>query len=171
MRAVAKCSDFLFTGAADGFRRAADRTDRIAKSPNRTADAFTGLAEAFSRTVSTFIHTAGSSIGVTDASSHTAGRIIRLADVANRMAGCSSHPVFRQKHAKSGKNHPFSPSRRTNRSKSDSCGWGYRQSRQRLGVRQPSAAFARGVVFKAAEDCRTPKPHGHIRSHSPQFKH
>jgi hypothetical protein len=98
------------------------------------AEPFCRTAEASNHTVRPFCHTAGSA-------SRTAGTFCPTADVSDRTVGranrtrkpfyraaepfyrtekSSSRTVFRQKHAKTGKNHPFSPSRPANWSKSNS---------------------------------------------------
>jgi hypothetical protein len=167
---------------ADAFIHTAATSNRMADSFNRMADSFTGLADVVSRTVGSASHTADGFIHTAGSSSLMAGQLIRLAGVSSRTAGRSNHAsksfigagksssrtVFSKKHAKTGKNRLFSPSSHVNCSKSDSCGWGYRQSRQRLGLRQPSAALDATPRSKAAEGCRSPKPHGLTRPHSPQ---
>jgi len=139
----------------------ADTASRMVGSASHTACSVNRPAEAFN-------HMAGSSSRTAGRCNRTHKSFIRTAETASHAGKSSSRTVFRQNHAESGKNRLFSPSSHARCSKNDSSGWGCRPARQRLGLRQPSAAFERGVASKAAEDCRTPKPCGQTCGHSPR---
>jgi hypothetical protein len=104
----------------------ADAASLMAGSTNHTADASDRMAGSFPGTAGRIIRAAGSP-------NRTAGRFIRTNQSSSRM-------VFRQKYAKNGQNRLFSPSRRADRSKSDSLAT--RAGRARHSVR---AAYARSL--------------------------
>jgi hypothetical protein len=96
------------------------RSNRPVGLSSRTADSFAGTAGSASRTVGstrlmadTFIPTAGSF-------NRMAGGLSRTTEPSSRTNNSSSRMVLRQKHAKTGKNRPFSPSRHARWPKSDS---------------------------------------------------
>jgi len=123
------------TGLVGRVTRMAGASNRTVGRANRMAEPFCRTADACNHTVRPFCHTAGSAnrtagpfCHTADAFDRTAGRanrtrkpFYRAAESFYRTEKSSNCTVFRQKHAKTGKNHPFSPSRHANWSKSDTC--------------------------------------------------
>jgi hypothetical protein len=148
-------TDGSFTGLVGRVARKAGASNRTVGRANRMAEPFCRTAEASNHTVRPFCPTAESAsrtggpfCPTADVSDRTAGRanrtrksFYRAAEPFYRTEKSSNRTVFRQKHAKTGKNHPFPPSRPARWSKNDSL----RRSagRARHSVR---AAYARTLA-------------------------
>ena len=131
-----------FASQADSFSRMVGSVSRMADASSHTAGSLNRTADASNRMADSGNRMAGSPDHTADTPNRTAGLPDRMAGAFSRTAGgsnltaepashanksfigednSSSRTVFRQKHAKTGKNRPFYPSRHARCAKSDTC--------------------------------------------------